>query len=98
MTRGRSSSFHGEGFYQIFRDSRVEKCNQLSNVQNALLVGLLCVFLCGPLALMVSDKLAIELPPWLSNVDAAYLSGSSGGGWVHPRHSALMGLKVVSFK
>lgn len=46
---------------------------------NALLVGALCVFLCGPFGLLVSDSLGVTLPSWLSSVDAAYLSGSGGG-------------------
>lgn len=49
---------------------------------NALLVGALCVFLCGPFGLLVSDSLGVTLPSWLSSVDAAYLSGSGGGAGV----------------
>ena len=46
---------------------------------NALLVGALCVFLCGPLGALAPPRRAAPLPCGLSPADAPYWAARGGG-------------------
>lgn len=80
MIRSRCDTHSSGGRLISHEGQRLGRRGLLESLRNALFAGVFCVLLCGPLGLFICECFDVSLPPWFTSADAAYLSGSAGGG------------------
>lgn len=65
--------------------------------RNVIFAALICLMLCGPAALYLSERAGIAVPQWLTTEDANYLSGSEGSANVRET-ATLEGFRTKAFQ